>query len=84
MFGEIPPQGSPRFCSFHAKRYGLVVASFFHSVSTGLSTGFAAAIDDESGLGSDIEVLAIGNCLLRKEEQDPALRQDYKVAFELD
>jgi carbamoyltransferase len=35
-------------------------------------------------MGSDIEVLAIGNCLLRKEEQDPALKQDYKQAFELD
>jgi carbamoyltransferase len=35
-------------------------------------------------MGSDIEVLAIGNCLLRKEDQNPALRQDYKAAFELD
>jgi carbamoyltransferase len=35
-------------------------------------------------MGSDIEVLAIGNCLLRKEEQDPALKLDYKEAFELD
>jgi carbamoyltransferase len=35
-------------------------------------------------MGSDIEVLVIGNCLLRKEEQDPALRRDYKNAFELD
>jgi carbamoyltransferase len=35
-------------------------------------------------MGSDIEVLAIGNCLLRKEDQNPALRQDYKAAFEPD
>jgi carbamoyltransferase len=35
-------------------------------------------------MGSDIEVLAIGNCVLRKEDQNPALRQDYKGAFELD
>jgi carbamoyltransferase len=35
-------------------------------------------------MGSDIEVLVIGNCLLRKEEQDPALKLDYKEAFELD
>jgi predicted NodU family carbamoyl transferase len=27
-------------------------------------------------MGSDIEVLAVGNCYLRKEEQDPALRID--------
>jgi len=35
-------------------------------------------------MGSDIEVLVVGNCFLRKDEQDPALRQDYKNAFELD
>jgi carbamoyltransferase len=35
-------------------------------------------------MGSDIEVLAVGNCYLRKEEQDPALRIDYKDQFELD
>ena len=35
-------------------------------------------------MGSDIELLAIGNCLLRKEDQNPALRRDYKAAFELD
>ena len=35
-------------------------------------------------MGSDIEVLVVGNCLLRKEEQDPALKLDYKDAFELD
>jgi carbamoyltransferase len=35
-------------------------------------------------MGSDIEVLVVENCFLRKEEQDPALRLDYKNAFELD
>ena len=35
-------------------------------------------------MGSDIDVLAVGNCLLRKEEQDPSLRIDYKDDFELD
>ncbi len=35
-------------------------------------------------MGTEIEVLAVGNCFLRKEEQDPALKQDYKDAFELD
>lgn len=35
-------------------------------------------------MGSDIETLAIGNCLLRKHEQDPALKLDYQDAFELD
>jgi carbamoyltransferase len=35
-------------------------------------------------MGTDMEVLAIGNCYLRKEDQDPKLTQDYKSAFELD
>src|SRR5688572_11381756 len=35
-------------------------------------------------MGSEIELLVVENCLLRKEDQDPALRRDYKNAFELD
>ncbi|TAK50773.1 MAG: hypothetical protein EPO25_18495 [Gammaproteobacteria bacterium] len=35
-------------------------------------------------MGTEIERLAVGNCLLYKEEQDPALKRDYKDAFELD
>lgn len=35
-------------------------------------------------MGTDIEMLAVGNCILRKDEQNPALREDYKDAFELD
>ncbi|HEU0203904.1 MAG TPA: carbamoyltransferase C-terminal domain-containing protein, partial [Burkholderiaceae bacterium] len=35
-------------------------------------------------MGTEIEVLAVGNCYLRKEEQDPALRCNYENAVELD
>ncbi|MEQ8195264.1 MAG: carbamoyltransferase [Rhodospirillales bacterium] len=35
-------------------------------------------------MGSEIDLLVVGNCLLRKEDQDPALKLDYKNAFELD
>ncbi|HEX2890151.1 carbamoyltransferase [Vineibacter terrae] len=35
-------------------------------------------------MGSEIEVLVVGNCVLRKEAQDPSLKRDYKGAFELD
>jgi len=35
-------------------------------------------------MGTNMEVLAIGNCFLRKEEQDPALSKQYQSAFELD
>ncbi|GAB6052544.1 carbamoyltransferase [Magnetospira thiophila] len=35
-------------------------------------------------MGTDLDLLVVGNCLLRKTEQDPALRRDYKDAFDLD
>ncbi len=35
-------------------------------------------------MGSDIEFLAVGNCVLHKDEQNQALARDYKNAFELD
>jgi carbamoyltransferase len=35
-------------------------------------------------MGTEIEVLAAGNCLLRKEDQDVRLRRDYRSAFDLD
>ncbi len=35
-------------------------------------------------MGTEIEALAVGNCLMLKEEQDPALKLDYKDKFELD
>jgi len=35
-------------------------------------------------MGSDIEVLVVGNCFLKKENQSPSLKLDYKNRFELD
>jgi carbamoyltransferase len=35
-------------------------------------------------MGTQIELLAMGNAILRKELQDPALARDYKSAFSLD
>ncbi|HEU0157228.1 MAG TPA: carbamoyltransferase [Stellaceae bacterium] len=35
-------------------------------------------------MGSEIDVLVVGNCYLRKEEQDPALRLDYRDRFDPD
>jgi carbamoyltransferase len=35
-------------------------------------------------MGTEIEMLALGNCLLRKERQVSSLRQDYRERFELD
>ena len=35
-------------------------------------------------MGTELDMLAIGNCILWKDDQDPALKLDYKDAFELD
>lgn len=35
-------------------------------------------------MGTDIEVLAVGNCYLEKAEQDPSLKGRYESRFELD
>ncbi|MHC2620349.1 carbamoyltransferase [Bradyrhizobium huanghuaihaiense] len=35
-------------------------------------------------MGSELDLLVVGNCVLKKSEQDTALRQDYSSAFELD
>jgi len=35
-------------------------------------------------MGTEIEFLAVGNCILRKEDQDAALARDYTSAYELD
>ena len=35
-------------------------------------------------MGTDIEVLVVGNCFLRKEDQPDSLKQDYRRGFELD
>jgi carbamoyltransferase len=35
-------------------------------------------------MGTEIEVLVAGNCLMRKEHQDPALKLDYRDVFDPD
>jgi carbamoyltransferase len=35
-------------------------------------------------MGTGIELLVVGNCIARKEDQDPSLRVDYKDTFEPD
>jgi carbamoyltransferase len=35
-------------------------------------------------MGNEIELLVVGNCMLRKTEQNPALKVDYKDEFEPD
>ena len=35
-------------------------------------------------MGTEMETLVVGNCLLRKDAQDQSLAKDYKDKFELD
>ena len=35
-------------------------------------------------MGTEMDLLVIGNCVLRKEDQDSSLSQDYKNSFKLD
>jgi carbamoyltransferase len=35
-------------------------------------------------MGNELDALVVGNCVLRKTDQDAALKQDYSSAFELD
>jgi carbamoyltransferase len=35
-------------------------------------------------MGAELDVLAVGNCYLRKQDQDSALKKNYESAFELD
>jgi carbamoyltransferase len=34
--------------------------------------------------GTELDILAVGNCHLPKEDQNAALKQNYESAFELD
>jgi carbamoyltransferase len=35
-------------------------------------------------MGTEIELLVVGNCLLRKDQQDQSLVENYKEKYELD
>jgi carbamoyltransferase len=35
-------------------------------------------------MGNELDLLVVGNCIMRKTEQDPSLKRDYSSAFELD
>ena len=35
-------------------------------------------------MGNELDLLVVGNCVLKKEAQDPGLKADYSLAFEAD
>ena len=58
----------------------------FSSRSTPLDPSIVGTPEDafRCFMGTEIETLAVGNCFLRKEDQDPALKKSYASQFELD
>ena len=76
-------------------RYHALIASFF--AKTGcpilINTSFNVRGEPIVGspedayrcfMGTEMDALVIGNCILMRDDQDPAARLDYKNAFELD
>jgi carbamoyltransferase len=35
-------------------------------------------------MGTELDVLVAGNCILQKANQDQKLKRDYRIAFDLD
>jgi carbamoyltransferase len=35
-------------------------------------------------MGTELDLLVVENCVLRKEDQNPALKRNYEASFELD
>jgi len=35
-------------------------------------------------MGTEMDILSLGNCILRKEDQNSDLKRDYKNKFKLD
>lgn len=89
---------SARIQTVHAEtnpRYHALISSFF--AKTGcpilINTSFnvrgepiVSSPEDayRCFMGTEMDALVIGNCILMQEDQDPAARLDYKNAFELD
>lgn len=76
-------------------RYHALIEAFFHDtgcpvlVNTSFNVrGEPIVCTPEDAfrcfMGTDIEALAVGNAWLKKDDQDPKLKLDYKSSFELD
>ena len=50
----------------------------------GFDRRFSKGTSFVTDMGTEIDLLVVGNSILRKEEQNPALKIDYKDRFELD
>jgi len=89
---------SARIQTVHADtnpRYHALISSFYDKTGSPIliNTSFnvrgepiVATPEDafRCFMGTDMDVMAVGNCLLMKDDQDPNLKQNYETKFELD
>ena len=90
-----PPQLTCRPCTRKPIRYHALIQRFNERTGCPVIVNTSFNVHGETiigtpeyafrcFMGTKKEVLAISNCLLRKEDQEPKLTKDYKSAFELD
>ena len=89
---------SARIQTVHADtnpRYHALISSFFDKTGCPLLVNTSFNVRGEPivctpedafrcFMGTELDVLAVGNCLLWKEEQDAALKENYEQRYELD
>jgi carbamoyltransferase len=78
---------NPRYYGLHKRFKALTGCSVLVNTSFNVRGEPIVCTPEDSFrcfMGSDIDTLAVGNCLLRKDRQNPALLTRYEDAFELD
>ncbi len=83
----VHAETNPRFHALIARFKGLTGCPILVNTSFNVRGEPIVATPEDAFrcfMGCDIDVLAVGNCLLEKADQDPALAKDYKDAFALD
>ncbi len=83
----VHPETNPRFHALIARFKAMTGCPVLVNTSFNIRGEPIVCTPEEAFrcfMGTDIEMLAVGNCVLRKDEQDPSLKLDYRNSFELD
>ncbi len=83
----VHPETNPRFHALIARFKAITGCPVLVNTSFNIRGEPIVCTPEEAFrcfMGTDIEMLAVGNCVLRKDEQDPSLKKDYRNSFELD
>jgi carbamoyltransferase len=84
---SVHRETNPKYHALISRFYGATGCPLLVNTSFNVRGEPIVATPDDAFrcfMGTELDVLAIGNCFLRKTDQDPALKRDYKDAFELD